>query len=405
MTSSGTAVLELCARIAAHTDVAGMISRPFLSPATHAVHRLLLDEMGTLGMEPRVDSIGNVRGVLPGRTPDAPVLLLGSHLDTVPNAGAYDGILGVALPLVLLRSIPAGTLPFAIELIALSEEEGVRFRTPFLGSRALLGELTAEDLARTDRAGTSVAQAVRDFGLDPHRLADAVLTPGTFAFVEVHIEQGPVLESLDRQLGVVSGIVGLRFFNVTFSGQANHAGTTPMNLRRDALTAAAEWMVRLEGFARATPGLVATVGMISAAPGAGNVIPGSATLSLDLRHVSAEALAAGVDAVLGLADEIAGERGCSVQAAPTSEYPATRMSPELRRLLLEAAPGAHEMPSGAGHDAMILARRVPAAMLFVRSPGGISHHPSEAVRVEDVAAALGALHRFLHAIPDSLRPA
>jgi allantoate deiminase len=401
-------VLALCARIAAHTDVPGTITRLFLSPATHRVHALLRAELESLGLDVRIDAIGNLRALYPGPTPDAPVLLLGSHIDTVPDAGPYDGILGVALPLVLLKSLAGTPLPYAIELIAFSEEEGVRFKFPFLGSRALINDLTPTDLARTDAAGISVSEALESLGA-PSRsvpsnevgsqtpdLSNALLLPNTFAFLELHIEQGPLLDSLDLPLGIVTSIVGQSRFDLTFTGQANHAGTTPMHLRRDPLAAAAVWMHRTEAYALAAAPLVATVGIIATHPGAANVIPATCTLSLDIRHPDPEALAQATAHVLSLATDIASTRGLRFEAHPTTHHPATPMHPGLRALLAEAAgQAAHHLPSGAGHDAMILARAIPAAMLFVRSPGGISHHPAETVHPADIAAALETCTRFL----------
>ena len=396
-------VLDLCARIAAHTDVPGTITRAFLSPATHAVHALLREQMEALGMSVRVDSAGNLRGLYSGLTPEAPVLLIGSHIDTVPDAGAYDGILGVALAVALVQSLEGRRLPFAIELIAFSEEEGIRFKLPFIGSRALIGDLGQAELARTDADGITLAQAIRDFGLDSENLADALISPNTFAFLEVHIEQGPVLESLDCPLGIVDAIVGQTRYELTFAGQANHAGTTPMHLRRDALAAAAEWMVEVERFAGNTNGLVATVGSIQAHPGAANVIPGKVVCSLDVRHPSDETRIHAVRELLKHAEGISRSRSVTLSVIETSQQASVAMNRSLRDTLSAAAPGALHMPSGAGHDAMILARKVPSAMLFVRSPGGISHHPSESVLLEDVQAALNACLRFLETLKPEMK--
>ncbi len=395
-------VLDLCARVAALTDVPGTITRLFLSPATRQVHGLLRAEMDALGMTVRMDAVGNLRGLYAGAEPDAPVLLIGSHIDTVPDAGAYDGVLGVALALALVRSLGGRRLPFAIEAIAFSEEEGIRFRRPFLGSRGLLGQLTAEDLALRDADGVSFAQALREFGLNPDEVRGELLTPKTFAFVEVHIEQGPALEAEDKPLGVVTSIVGQTRFALTFRGQANHAGTTPMPLRRDALAAAAEWICTVERAAQTTPGLVATVGGIRVDPGAANVIAGSAEVTLDVRHASDEAREAAVKILLRGAESTAKARGIELGIVQTNAQDAVAMDLGLQENLMRAAVHTgetpHKMTSGAGHDAMILASRVPAAMLFVRSPGGISHHASEAVLVEDVDAALSVCRALLEQV-------
>ena len=391
--------LDLCARIAACTDTPGQITRLFLSPATRDVHDLLRVEMEALGMQVRVDAAGNLRGVYPAASPDAGVLLLASHLDSVPNAGAYDGVLGIALPLAAVRALDGLRLPYALEVIAFSEEEGVRFRMPFIGSRALVGTLGAADLVRRDAQGLTVEEAIRAFGLDPTSLDDAVLTPRTFAYVEVHIEQGPVLESLNLPLGIVTAIVGQTRLEVTFTGGANHAGTTPMPLRQDALAAAAEWITAVEGCGRQTPGLVATVGSIVVTPNAANVIPGTAVLSLDVRHESDRVREQAVAALVSKAGTFAGSRGVSVSVRETMRQTAVAMDPQLCRLLGKAVQAAgiapHRMISGAGHDAMIVASRVPSAMLFLRTPQGLSHHPDEAVLEADVQAAVQALSQFL----------
>ena len=406
MTTREAAVyaLELCDRIAACTDVPETITRLFLSPATREVHALLLAEMRALGMDTRVDAAGNVRGLYRAAQGDAPTLLLGSHIDTVPNAGRYDGILGVAVPLALLTALASRRLPFHVEVVAFSEEEGVRFRAPFLGSLALTGGLGNELLVREDRDGVTIAQALRDFGLE--HAASAALTPGTFAFVEVHIEQGPVLESLGHALGVVETIVGQTRLELIFTGQTNHAGTTPMRLRRDALAAAAEFVTAVETFALAqdlrTPGLVATVGVIAAQPGAPNIIPGRVVLSLDIRHADDCKRLRFRRAMTAEARRIAAARSIEVRVRQTSQQDSVAMDAGLTLALTQAVAAAgcaaYTMPSGAGHDAMIVAPRVPTAMLFVRTPGGLSHHPDEAVLAEDVEAALDVLLKLLETL-------
>ena len=390
--------LDLCARIAEHTDVPGTITRTFLSPATRRVHSLLIAEMAVLGMQVRVDCAGNVRGVFASEHGGTPRLLMGSHVDTVPNAGAFDGVLGVALALGLVRCLKRAQcrLGYSLEVIAFSEEEGVRFRLPFLGSKACVGTLSGEELARCDSEGISVANAISEFGLHARGLlqqdSDALLSPEVFAFLEVHIEQGPVLEARNLALGVVDAIVGQSRYELSFRGQANHAGTTPMGHRHDALAAAAAWIVAVEELASRCDGLVATVGAIRAEPGAVNVICGVATCSLDVRHSSDEIREQAVEQILRAAEHLAAARRVHVTTRQTSSQPTVAMDPRLRAALARAAESAgfpaHRMPSGAGHDAMIIAQRVPSTMLFVRSPGGVSHHPSESVREDDVQAAL-----------------
>ena len=410
--------LDLCNRIAAHTDVLGTITRPFLSPATAAVHTLLREEMEALGMTVRTDSAGNLRGIYPSCLSSRseaegsavalpiPTLLAGSHIDTVPDAGRYDGILGVALPIALIRALNGKRLPYAIEVIAFSEEEGVRFKFPFIGSKALVGDLTSEDLARTDAAGITIAQAIRDFGLNPDNIADAALTPGTFAFFEAHIEQGPVLEALNLPLGIVTTIIGQSRLGLTFHGQANHAGTTPMSYRKDALAAAAQWITEVEAYPSTDPELVATVGSIQASPGAANVIPGAVTVSLDVRHPSDAARMNAVAALVGKAKACVESRGLTLTVVDRGAQASVPMDPSLRAALTTAAApyAPHAMPSGAGHDAMILARKLPAAMLFLRTPAGLSHHPNESVSAADIEAAITTCLGFLNALVPEIRP-
>src|SRR5882757_923022 len=308
-TDRAARVTSRCREIAACTEVPGEITRLFLTPPMHDVHALLRDWMEAAGMTVRIDAIGNLRGFWPGLVPGSPRLLIGSHLDTVPNAGAFDGILGVVLGVTIVEELGGDLLPFAIEVIGFSEEEGVRFNKPFLGSLALVGKLDADTLARTDRNGVSVRQTIDDYGLDPTPLPAATLAGGAFAYLEIHIEQGPVLESEDTALKIVKALVGQTRMKLIFTNQANHAGTTPIHLRHDAIAAVAEWIVAVEAYASSHQPLVATVGRIEAAPGAGNVIAGHVTASLDLRHADDNARRASVTAVLQLAEKAATRRG------------------------------------------------------------------------------------------------
>src|SRR6059036_2667238 len=266
--------VDRCLMLAKLSEEEHQTTRTFLMPPMHEAHRLVRGWMEDAGMTVTVDAIGNLRGLLQGARSNAPLLLMGSHLDTVPGAGAFDGVLGVMLGLSLVETLDDQTRPeFGIEIVAFSEEEGVRFGVPFLGSRALAGSLDAALLDRRDRDGKTVAQAIREFGLDPDCIPQAAVRGNVLGYLEFHIEQGPVLDSLDLPLGVVEAIAGQSRFEIHFEGHANHAGTTPMNLRRDALAGAAEWIGCVEREAAATAGLVATVGRIEAQPGAVNVIP------------------------------------------------------------------------------------------------------------------------------------
>jgi allantoate deiminase len=403
-TDCADGIIARCRQLATCTEVAGETTRLFLSPPMHDVHALLKGWMEAAGMTVKVDAIGNLRGVWPGLTANCPRLLIGSHLDTVPNAGAFDGILGVVLGLAVVEQLGGQHLPFAIEVIGFSEEEGVRFNKPFLGSLALIGKLDAETLARKDRSGITIAEAIRNYGLDPTNLSDALLPEEALAYLEFHIEQGPILESEGASLGIVEALVGQTRMQLTFTGQANHAGTTPMHLRHDAMAAAAEWIVAVEACANAHAGLVATVGKVETSPGAGNVIAGRVTASLDVRHADDQTRQTALSSLVDIANSAAARRGVQVGAQTQLEQSAVPLSPLLTQLLQTATDRAgfpsRRMTSGAGHDAMIVAQRLPSAMLFLRSPGGLSHHPDESVLPQDVEAALATAMEFLTLLRD-----
>lgn len=355
-------------------------------------HHEITRWMEPLGADVRIDAAGNLRGVYPAMQPNAPRLLIGSHLDTVPNAGAYDGILGVVLAVALLEELHGRRLPFAIEIVGFSEEEGVRFGTPFIGSRALVGRLDDELLATLDTHGTSVRKAIEAYGLDPKEIPEAALQGGALGYIEFHIEQGPVLERLNLPLAAVEGIAGQSRSEFTFLGHANHAGTTPMDLRHDAIAGAAAWIGVAERLAMETSGLVATVGKIEAKPGATNVIAGEARLTLDVRHISDEIRSRAVESLVREARRIAARRGLSVRESHLMSQPAVAMDPfltgEIEQAIAKTGCKAHRMASGAGHDAMILAEKVPSAMIFLRTPGGTSHDPAESVLQQDVEKAI-----------------
>jgi allantoate deiminase len=355
-------------------------------------HQEITKWLTAVGADVTVDAAGNLRGLYAAAQSTAPRLLLGSHLDTVPNAGAYDGVLGVVVAVALLEALEGRRLPFGIEVVGFSEEEGVRFGTPFIGSRALAGRLDEELLNRQDANGISIRAAIESFGLNPAEILRAALRDDTLAYLEFHIEQGPVLESLGRRLGVVEAIVGQTRMEFVFLGHANHAGTTPMHLRHDAIAAAADWIVAVERAAHSHEGLVATVGQIEAKPGAINVIPGEARVTLDLRHKSDDVCTGVTELLVRLAEEIAGRRGLSLRRNVLLSQRAVAMDPflvdQIEQAIRSVGCAPHRMVSGAGHDAMILAEKVPAAMIFLRTPGGISHDPAESVEIEDVAKAL-----------------
>jgi len=370
-------------------------------------HREIAKWLEAVGTSPAIDAVGNLRALYPGSDPTTPRLLIGSHLDTVPNAGAFDGVLGVVLAVTLLEALEGRTLPFGIEIVGFSEEEGVRFGVPFIGSRALAGTLDEGVLSRKDQEGVSVREAIEQFGLDSTKIPEASLRGEVLGYLEFHIEQGPVLESLDLPLAAVEAIAGQTRQQFVFAGKTNHAGTTPMNLRQDALAGAAEWIAIVEREARSVPGLVATVGAIEAKPGATNVIAGEVRASLDIRHASDEIRTKSAQTIAEGAQEIAERRGLEVKQATLLNQRAVAMDSflleQVDQAIRETRCKPHRMVSGAGHDAMILAQRVPTAMIFLRSPGGISHDPAETVLVEDVARALECGMHLLAQLASTLK--
>ncbi len=398
-------VIARCKQLALFSEDAGSTRRTFLSPPMRDCHREITKWLIDAGAEVTVDAAGNLRGFYSAAQTNAPRLLIGSHLDSVPNAGAYDGVLGVVIAVALVESLEGRRLPFAIEVVGFSEEEGVRFGLPFIGSRALIGKLDEELLNRQDTHGISVRNAIKSFGLNPSEIPRAALSSDTLAYLEFHIEQGPVLESLGRSLGAVEAIAAQTRMEFVFVGRANHAGTTPMHLRHDAVAAAAEWIVAVERTAHNHPGLVATVGRIEAMPGATNVIAATARVTLDVRHKSDDIRDRAVETLVRMAEEIAARRGLALQQKVLLSQRAVAMDPFLVDQIQEAIRSTgcqpHRMTSGAGHDAMILAEKIPAAMIFLRSPGGISHDPSESVEIEDVAKALDCGMHLLDQLANS----
>jgi allantoate deiminase len=388
-----------CRLIATMSEETGRTTRHYLTQPVAEVHARLRARMEALGMAVTVDAVGNLRGVWRPAGVSGKLLVLGSHIDTVPDAGAFDGVLGVVLGLEWVRLAQELGLDRPIEVIAFSEEEGVRYGVPFLGSRAVTGTFDLSMLAYEDAEGVRMDTAIRAFGLDPAGISAARIDDEVLGFVEIHIEQGPILEAEGLSLAVVEGIAGQSRLGFRFTGHANHAGTTPMHLRRDALAAAAEWMLAVETAAREVEGLVATAGKILVDPNATNVIPGVVEVSLDVRHIENRVRSQFVKEFQRTASTIAHKRGVEVEWVEKMEQETVPMDRVLSDDLLAAVAAAgfpeRKMPSGAGHDAMVMAARAPAAMLFLRSPGGISHHPDESVLEEDVEAALTAGVFFL----------
>lgn len=395
-------VMERAEALAAFSEEEGRLTRPSFTPSMRRAHEALAGWMRGAGMAVHEDNIGNLVGSYPAERPSAPALLLGSHLDSVRDAGKYDGPLGVLVGLAAVERLAAEgrRLPFAVEVAALCDEEGLRFQSAFFGSKTLAGSFTPDLLELHDDAGISLAAAIRSFGGDPARIGEDARRPGELlGYCEVHIEQGPLLEARGLPVGVVSAITGISRTAVSFRGVAGHAGTVPMALRRDALAAAAEFVLAAETLARASTGLVATVGQIAVEPGASNVIPAAANLSLDVRHQDDATLGAALTELRARAEAIAAARNIELIWHEIQRHPAVPMDPDLRARLARAVGAAghtpFELPSGAGHDAAVMAAIAPAAMLFVRCRGGVSHNPAEAVEPADVAVAIEVISRLL----------
>ncbi|MGL4241767.1 MAG: allantoate amidohydrolase [Beijerinckiaceae bacterium] len=385
--------------LARHTDVPGEMTRVSLSPAHRTAADELLGWFRAAGMTAEIDPLGSVVGRYGAERNDTKTLLIGSHIDTVPNGGIYDGILGVVAGLAVVEELQRQKkrLPFAIEVLGFSDEEGVRFPSPFSSSRAVAGTFDEKLLAEKDRDGVSRAEALKAFGCDPTQWPRAARKrEEILGYVELHIEQGPVLEAEGEALGVVSAIVGLSRGKVTVSGKAGHAGTTPMHLRKDALTAAAEMVLSFEKIARDQDDLVATVGVMTVKPGAGNVIPDTVAFSFDMRSSDDRTRVKALALAMGRCREIADERGVAVEIDLQSATPAAQSDPRLMEALAAGIGANGKAPrrllSGAGHDAMVFRTVCPQAMLFVRSREGLSHHPDEYTTPEDIGLAVRALY-------------
>lgn len=402
MTYAAT-VLRRCDELASFSEEDGRLTRRFATPALWQAGETVRAWMEAAGMAVRRDAIGNVCGRLDGA--ERRTLLIGSHLDTVPDAGRYDGTLGVLVAIGCLERLrdEGRSLSYAVEVLAFADEEGARYGTGYLGSSVVAGCLDTDDLERRDAEGVTLAAALRAFGGDPDGLASARRDPADLiGYYEVHIEQGPVLEADGVPLGVVAAIAGQSRARITFTGEAGHAGTVPMALRRDALCAAAEFVSAVETVARDRDAVVATVGELEVKDGASNVIPSRVFLSLDVRH-PADSVRESVGARLReRAGAIADARGLALEWEVVQETKAVACSTALTQRVTEAVvESGHpfvRLPSGAGHDAVMLSTIVPIAMLFVRCAGGVSHNPAESVTVEDVAAAIDATTRFLELV-------
>jgi allantoate deiminase len=372
-------------------------NRPGLSAAEDRAFARVAAWMEELDMRVERDPAANLVARRPGTDPDLGEVWVGSHLDTVPGGGRYDGTFGVVGALEAVEALGAQPLPRTVAVVAFRDEEGSRFGRSCFGSRALIGRLEPDELSATDASGISVRDALARSGGDPERVSSGWLDPRPACFLETHIEQGPVLERSGLPLGVVSAIVGVAELQVRISGRRGHAGTTPMDARADALVAAAELVDGVRALALSIPDAVATVGRLDAQPGAANVIAELAELSVDLRSPVESDLDELERGVRSLAGEVAERQGCVAEVRRGWRSPPTEMSPAVRDVLAKAVARAgypiKTLPSGAGHDAAVMAAAgIPSAMLFVRSlSGGVSHSADEHSDRRDLRAAIQVL--------------
>jgi len=403
-------IMQRCDALARHSELAGGLTRVFLSPESRAANALVLGWMREAGMQTRLDPFGNVVGRYEGERPAAPALLLGSHLDTVREAGKYDGMLGVVSAIECVHALNASRkrFPFAVEVIGFGDEEGVRFGATLLGSRAVAGTFDEKVLQAKDKDGIALSDALRTFGLDPARIKDAARRrQDVLAYAELHIEQGPVLEAEGLPVGVVTAINGFSRLRVTLRGTAGHAGTVPMHLRRDALAAAAECVLAVERIASRNAELVGTVGRIEARPGAINVIPGEVMFTVDVRAPKDDLRKKATAALRHEFESISQKRKLQIEIEMLQEHDVTACAPwlmaQFERAVAAEGLKVRRLPSGAGHDGMAMRAIADVGMLFVRCKGGISHHPAESISEEDAGVGARILLRFIENFTDDER--
>lgn len=396
MTGTAAELLERADELAAISEEPDRLTRRFATPALARAGDRVASWMDEAGLAVRRDAVGNVIGRSAGM---GPPLVLGSHLDSVPNAGRFDGPLGVLAAIAVVERLATSGEPRpSLEIVAFADEEGTRFGTAYLGSAAYTGAFDPAWLELRDAEDVTLADAIRDAGGDPEA-AVASPAPEVAGYLEVHIEQGPILEQEGLPVGIVTAIAGQSRVRIVLTGEAGHAGTLPMDCRRDALAAAAEAVLAVERLGREEDGLVATVGSLALWPNVGNVVPGEVRMLLDVRHADDRVRRGAADMIRAEVEALAAARGIDVAWTLRYDTPALELDRELRERLAEAIAAqdlsVRELTSGAGHDAVVLSRVCPAAMLFVRCAGGISHDPRESVAEADVAVALDVLERVV----------
>ncbi len=404
MRDQANQIMRRSDELAAFTTVEGQITRPYGTTALLEARAQIDTWMRAAGMSTRIDNVGNLIGRY-GAIAEAPspkTFLVGGHFDSVVDAGRYDGTLGILTGIAVVEHLHETDrrLPFAIEVVAFADEEGNRFHTSFLGSSPVAGLWDPAWLALEDDAGVSLDDGIRSIGGDPHAIASDAIDPATvLGFIEVHIEQGPVLQDRNLPVAAVSSITGSLRATIEFIGVAGHAGTVPMNLRKDALAGAAELVLAVENVGGSETDLVATVGKLESSPGASNVISGQAQLTLDLRHPDPVVRARAFASVRKHAEEIAKRRDLGLVWTDSPSFAETpcddRLTDVLRRAIMDEGIEPLSLFSGAGHDAITMSNVGPVTMMFVRCRDGISHNPAESIDEPDVEVTVRVLRRFL----------
>lgn len=380
------------------------INRLAFTDADWEGRQYIIDRMTDAGLSVEIDDFGNVIGYKIGKKPDLPVVMVGSHTDSVPNGGNYDGVVGVLSAIEVIRSMidDGYEHDHTIAVVDFMCEESGRFGNATLGSKAMRGELTVQDLHRlVDKQGISLYEAVKGRNLNPDGIENMVYKRPVKSFTEIHIEQGKVLEHERKTIGIVTGIAAPERFYVTIRGNADHSGATPMNLRHDALCGASKIILGIEEIAsmQEEPPVVGTVGVVEVTPGAMNVIPGAVKLGVDIRSISKAARNSVVTLVKEFIDITAEKRGLSyiietiAQDHPVEMHPA--MIREIEEAVKSVGVGYMTMPSGAGHDAMHWAEVVPTGMIFIPCRDGISHNPAEFAEMDDIVTGAEVLDKVL----------
>ena len=394
-------VYDRCEALSLFSQSKKYMDRRYLSREHHQTNQKVAEWMEQAGMHSWHDEAGNIWGRYECADPEASTLILGSHLDTVPNGGKYDGILGVVTPISIIQHCHENNIqfPFHIDIVGFGDEEGTRYSTTLLGSRAVTGNWQEHWATLTDDENITLTEAMQQFKLNiEHVYSASRANDKILGFFEVHIEQGPVLEAEGLPVGIVTSIAGAKRFMIKVTGTAGHSGTVPMTMRQDAMVACAKMVVSIEQIAK-DYGVVATVGRLNVQPGAVNVIPGDVEFSLDIRSESDDKRDLALAQIQQSLYDIAKNSNVAIEwhqiHAAQSVACATKFQSLLQEAIIQADIKPVSLFSGAGHDAMEMANICPIGMLFTRCAGGISHHPDESITVEDVASTLQVLYNLL----------